>query len=164
MTEQQTTLLSKIIPYLNLIEKIFLTGLATGLAFTFFTFDNNKAIIKFSFVGLAISYLLMAFKYIEIPRQEGEKFGFKELLAWIIIPKIIWISCAISLLGFFIYILQLGHDGHKRAFMIAGSNIAFGLIVIIYSLFTGTKHLKYLVPTLIRAIPIAIVDFYLLFN
>jgi hypothetical protein len=69
----------KITTYLGLIEKIFLTGLVIGLVVTYFNTDN-KTIIQVSFIGLAITYCLTAFKIIDIPRQEHELFGFKELL------------------------------------------------------------------------------------
>jgi hypothetical protein len=146
-----------------LTEKIFLAGLAIGLILTYFKTDS-KSIIQVSLLGLAITYFLAAFKIIDIPRHEDEKFEFKDLLAWTIVPKVIWISCGVSLFGLFIYSLQLGHDGHKQAFMVGGLSIAIGLIVIGYAFVTGTKHLKYVIPTVIRAVPLLIADFYLLYN
>jgi hypothetical protein len=163
MTEQRTTLLSKITPFLGLAEKIFLAGLAIGLILTYLNIDS-KAIVQVSILGLAITYFLNAFKIIDIPRQEEDKFEFKDFLAWSIIPKVIWMSCGVSLFGLFVYTLQLGHDGHKRAFMLGGFSIALGLIFIGYAFVTGTKHLKYVMPTVIRAVPLLLADLYLLYN
>ncbi|PZR38955.1 MAG: hypothetical protein DI538_08275 [Azospira oryzae] len=163
MTEQRTPMILKITPYVGLFEKIFLTGLTIGLALTYFNAES-KTIIQISVLGLAITYFLTAFKTIDIPRKEDEIFGFKDLFASTIAPKVIWISCGVSLFGLFIYTLQLGHDGHKQAFMVGGSSIAMGLIIIGYSAITGTKHLSYILPTIIRASPLLIVDFYLLYN
>jgi hypothetical protein len=162
MTEQQTPLILKITPYLGILEKIFLTGLAIGLIL--FYFNAGKSIIQVSLIGLAITYFLTAFKIIDIPRQEGEISGFKDLLACIITPKVIWISCGVSLYGLFISMLQLGHDGHKRAFMVGGLSIAIGLIILGYAFATGTKNLKYVMPSVIRAVPLLIADFYLLYK
>jgi len=153
----------KITPYLGILEKVFLAGLAIGLLLFYFNADN-KSIIQVSLLGLAITYFLTAFKIIDIPRQEDEVFEFKDLLACTIAPKVIWISCGVSLFGLFIYTLQLGHEGHKRAFMVGGSSIAIGLIIIGYAFITGTKNLKYILPTIIRAVPLLITDFYLLYS
>jgi hypothetical protein len=163
MTEQRTPLILKIIPYLGLLEKIFLAGLAIGIALTYFNYDN-KVVLQISLLGLAITYFLTAFKIIDFPRQEDEVFEFKDLLTYTITPKVIWISCGLSLFGLFIYTLQLGHDGHKRAFMTGGLSIAIGLLIIGYAFITGSKYLKYILPTVLRAIPIIIADFYLLYN
>jgi hypothetical protein len=153
----------KITPYLGLIEKIFLTGLVIGLVLTYVNTDN-KTIIQVSLIGLAITYFLTAFKFIDIPRSENEVFEFKDLLACMIAPKVIWISCGVSLFGLFIYTLQLGHNGHKRALMIGGLSIAIGLIIIGYASVTGVKNLRYVMPTVIRAVPLLIADIYLLYN
>ena len=163
MTEQRTPLILKIVPYLGLIEKIFLTGLVVGLVLTYFKTDN-KTIIQVSLLALSITYFLTAFKIIDIPRQEDEVFEFKDLLTYTIIPKVIWIGSGLSLLGLFIYTLQLGHEGHKRAFMTGGLSIAIGLTIIVYTAMTGTRHLKYILPTVVRAIPLLFTDFYLLYN
>ena len=163
MTEQRTPLILKITPYVGLLEKIFLTGLVIGLVLTYFKPDN-KTIMQVSLLGLSSTYFLTAFRIIDIPRQDGEVLEFKDLLTYTIVPKVIWISCGLSLLGLFIYTLQLGHEGHKRAFMTGGLSIAIGLIIIGYAAITGTKHLKYILPTVIRAVPLLIADFYLLYN
>ncbi len=163
MTEQRTTLISKITPYLSLTEKIFLAGLAVGLILIYFNVDS-KAIIQVSLLGLAITYFLTAFKIIEIPRQEDEKFEFKDFLAWSIVPKVIWMFCGVSLFGLFAYSLQLGNDGYKQAFRIGVLGIPIGLAILVYAHFSGTKHLKYVMPTVFRAVPLLIADFYLLNN
>jgi hypothetical protein len=159
----QTTALSKVAPYFSLLEKIFLAGLVVGLVLIFLN-PANGAVIKVSLVGLAITYFLTAFKPIDIPVQADERFEFKDLLTLTILPKVMWISCAISLFGILIYTLQLPHDGHKRLLMTGGSTIVVGLIILDYAALTETKHLKYILPIALRAAPLVVMDFYLLYK
>lgn len=162
MTDRPTPLILRITPHLDLVEKILLTGLLIG--FVLMYFDMDKTIIKASLLCLSITYFLSAFKFIDIPRTKDEKFEFVDLLALTITPKVLWISTAISMFGLFIYTLQLGHEGHKKAFMNGGLGIAVGLAILGYAALTGVKHLKYVTPPILRAIPLLLTDFYLLFN
>jgi hypothetical protein len=155
--------MTKVVSHVDLAEKVFITSLVVGLILTYLNLDN-KLIIKVSLVALAITYFLTSFKIIEIPKKEDEQFEFKEMLSWIIVPKVLWISCAVSLFGLFVYTLQLGHDGYKRAFMVGGMTIITGLLFLGYALITGTKYLKYILPTVLRAILLLTVDFYLLYK
>lgn len=148
---------------LGLLEKIFLAGLTTGLVLTYFN-ASSQIIVQVSIVGLGITYFLTAFRFIDIPRNEEDLLEFRDVLAWTIAPKVIWISCGVSLFGLFIFSLQLGHDGHKRALMIGSLGAVIGLIVIGYAYATGTKHLKHILPTVFRAVPLLIIDLYFLYR
>jgi len=153
----------KIIPQLGLFELVLLAGLITGVIAKLFLSIDSILIIQWTLIGLAITFFLSSFKPIDIPFKEGEILGQKELLALIISPKVLWISCAISMFGVFAFTKQLGHDGHKRALMVGGSSILIVLFILIISLLTGTKHLKFIAPILYRSIPILLVDLYLFY-
>ncbi len=162
MPEQPAPLFLRVLPYLDLAEKIFLTGILVGLLLSYLSTD--KTVLKFSLVLLSVAYFLSSFKVIEMPRKEDEQFGMTEMLAWLIVPKVLWISCAVSLMGIFVFTLQLDHDGHKRALMIGGASIVVGLVILAYAQLTGTKYLKYILPSVMRAIPLLLVDFYVLYT
>ena len=160
MTESRTPLILRVIPHLPKAEKVFLTGLAIGIILLYSN-GSGKILVQVSLGALAIIFFLSAFTLLDVPRTKDEPFEFKELLTWIIIPKILWIGSAFSLLGLLVYSLQLGHGGYMRALMPGGSSIAIGLLVILYSWLTGTKHLSVLVPTLLRVVPVMLVALYI---
>ncbi|MBN8652598.1 MAG: hypothetical protein J0L67_14295 [Cytophagales bacterium] len=154
-------MINKIIKYLPWAERVFLIFLVAGAILIYF--EVNTQLLQLSVLALAIIFFLSAFKIIDIPRKEDEQFGFLDLLAFTIAPKVLWIGSAVSLFGFFIYLLQLGHSGHERGLMSGALGIISGLLIIGVAFISGTKHLKFIVPILLRAIPVAIVDLYLLF-
>ncbi len=162
MPEQRAPLFLRVLPYLDLAEKIFLTGILVGLLLSYLSMD--KTVLKFSLISLSVTYFLSSFKVIEIPRKEDEQFGMTEMLAWLIVPKVLWIGYAVSLMGIYLFTLELDHDGHTRALLIGGVTIVIGLVVLGYAQLTGTKYLKYILPVVMRAIPLLLVDFYLLFT
>ena len=162
MRERKESLIFKLVPHLPKAEKVFLLGLAVGLIL-FFT-SGDKIIVRISIGALAVIFFLSSFKPLDVPETGDKRFGFKELLTWIMIPKILWIGSAFSILGILVYTLQLGHDGHMRALMPGGSTIAIGLLVILYSWATGTKHLSVLLPTIIRVVPVMLIALYIVWT
>ena len=167
MTQEERPLIArillKIIPQLGLIELILLAGLMTGVIAKYALGIDSIIIIQLTLIGLAVTFFLSSLKPIDIPFKEDEILGQKELLALIISPKVLWISCAISMFGVYIFTQQLGHDGYKRAAMIGGSSIFIALVILTVGLVTGTKHLKFMVPILYRAIPTLMLDVYLFY-
>jgi hypothetical protein len=167
MTKEQTALayriILKIIPQLGLLELVLLAGLITGVIAKFVLNIDSIIIIQWTLIGLAITFFLSSFKPNDIPFKEDDILGQKELLALIISPKVLWISCAISMFGVFVFTQQLEHDGCKRAVRIGGSSIFIVLVILIIAFVTGTKHLKFIVPILYRAIPTLLLDIYLFY-
>ena len=161
MNKRPTPLILRIIPYLPAAEKVLLIGFTIGLVLIF-TNTSGKGVAQIALGGLAIVYFLSSFRNLDVPRTEEQPFEFKDLLTWIIIPRIFWIGSAFSLLGILFYSFQLGHEGYMRALMPGGSVILIGLAVIFYAYVTGTKNLAILLPTLLRAIPIMLIAFYVI--
>jgi len=81
-----------------------------------------------------------------------------------IVPKVLWISSAISALGIAFYLFDFGNDGYKRLLMIGGLTIGIGTLLLVVFLASGVKHIKTVTPILLRAVPLCLVDFYILFK
>jgi hypothetical protein len=158
MTSTPTPFIVRITNYLPLIEKILLTALAIGVILIVIKADTT--VTKVSLIGLAVTFFLSAYRPIDIPRQENELLGFKELLALMIIPKTMWISCAVSAMGISFYFSQFGNDGYKQMLLIGASTIGMGTIILAFLLMSGVKNLNLVTPILVRAIPLLLVDIY----
>ena len=163
MSKQLISVISKITPYLDLSERAFLIGIALGLI-PFTSNGDSKILLQVSLLGLAITYFLSSFRMTETPPSEVAMGSMKSLLVWTIAPKNLWMFCSISLFGLFVYTLQLGNDSDKRLFIIGGGGIAFCLAILAYGFLSGTKHLKVIMPLALKAIPLLLLDFWLLYN
>ena len=162
MTTQKTPFISAVAPYLKRIERVLLAALSIGSVLTFWRVEAMTT-IQVSLLGLAIVYFTTAFTILEIPKPIDEIYGFKELLALVIVPKVLWMCSAVSLFGGNVYTLHMEHNGFNGGLRTGGLGIFICLIILIYAFLTGTKHLNHLLPHLARAMPIFLFDFYLVF-
>lgn len=164
MTQNQTPtpLIGTITKHLPLVEKILLTALVIGTILRVMHIDSS--VTKVSLLGLGVTFFLLAYRPNEIPREENEQLGFPDLLALTIVPKILWISSAISALGIAFYLFAFGNNGFKQLLMIGGMTIGGSTVVLLFSFAKGVKHLGTVTPILLRAIPLLLVDFYILFR
>ena len=158
--ETPTSFTTKITSYLPTAEKIFLVGLAIGLLLHYFGTDS--IVMAVSLVGLAVTFFLSAYRPIEIIPEENEVLGFKELLGHGIVPKVLWISCAVSTMG--IFLSNINNQGSQKMFFIGGTTIAIGTVIIVGLLVNGAKHINAVVPVLLRAIPLFVLDVYMLYR
>lgn len=164
MAQKETPLLVKIASQLQWIEGLFLTSLALGIVLTLMNIAA-AIVMEVSLAGLAIVFFLYMYKPLEVQRDEGEKkWGFQELLVYIIVPKVIWISSSFSTLGILFYLFHFGNNGYQRLLMTGGSAIFIALLVLGYSSIAGTKHVKSAIPLLFRAIPLLVIDYLLFFK
>ena len=160
MTSNSNSVILKITEYLPVVEEVLLTILAIGVILILTKIDS--LIAKISLIGLAVTFFLSAYQPLEIPKEENEKLGFLELLAFAFVPKALWISCAISLMGILFFLSQ--NEGYKQMLMIGVSTISIS--VILYSLFLllRVKNLSNLNRILLRAIPLLLINLYLIFK
>ncbi|MFN7610996.1 MAG: hypothetical protein ACK5QX_08690, partial [bacterium] len=121
-------------------------------------------ILQVSVLGLALTYFVSAFKIIDIPYKEDDIMDFKDLLALSITPKVLWISCAVSLFGFFVMTQELGNDGYLQGFRVGMLCILISVVIHVYATFGGTKYLEYVRHIFYRAVPILVLDLYVLFG
>jgi hypothetical protein len=148
--------------HLPLLEKILLTLLVIGAILTALNMDMT--LTKISLIGLAIIFFLMAYHPIDIPRQENEQLGFSELLALSIVPKVMWIGSAVSSLAIAFYLIPLENKGYKQMLLIGGSSIGICVVLMLVFLGMGVKHLRIIIPVLLRAVPLFAVDLYILLS
>ncbi|MEO9871435.1 hypothetical protein [Ekhidna sp.] len=96
--------------------------------------------------GLAIVFFLNIKRQIEVEPAEDEEPGFNELLAWTIMPRLLWIATTISTAAILFYTLQLGNDGYLKLLYVGGFVIIISTLVLIVLRVIGTKHLNALFP------------------
>ena len=162
MTTTPTPFIVRITKNLRWAERAFLIALVIGTILVFFKIDSS--VLKVSLVGLAITFFLYAYKPLDIVRNENEQLGFSDLLALTILPKVMWISSAVSTMGLLLYLLDLGNDGYKRMLMIGGLTIGISIVLLTIFSVSGVKNIKGIMPVLFRAIPLLLVDCYILFK
>ncbi len=162
MTPEQTPtpFIVTITKHLPIVEKVLLTTLAIGAILTVMKIDST--VTRVSLLGLGVTFFLLAYRPTDIPRQEGEQFGFSGLLGLMIVPKVLWISSAISALGIAFYLFDFGNDGYKNMLMIGGLTIGSGTLLLVVFFVSGVKHIKTVTPILLRAVPLCFVDVYIL--
>jgi len=150
-------LIIRITKHLPLVEKFLLTGLAVGAILTLLKMDTTVS--RITLLGLGVTFFLFAYRPPDIPIQENEKFGFPELLGLMIVPKVLWISCAVSAVGIAFFLVK--SEGYKQMLFIGGSSIGIGSFLLVILLLNGVKHIKTVTPVLLRAVPLLLADVYL---
>ena len=148
--------------YLPLVEKVLLLALTIGIILTVMKIDST--VTRVSLLGLATTFFLLAYRPTDIPRQEGEQFGFSQLLGLMIVPKVLWISSSISAVGIAFFIFDFGNDGYKNMLLIGGLSAVIGTFLFVILFASGVKNIKIVTPILLRALPLCLVDFYILFK
>lgn len=149
--------------YAPLFEKIFLVGLLIGAVFALLhvePFDVTVTVVSLS--GLAIAWFLPAYKPGEMPPVAQDKTGTNELLLYIIVPKVLWISSAFSVAGFALFVIDSVSQSYRQLLFIGAVSIATATTLAI-ALSIGPKHsIRPLTPPLLRAIPLLAADLFFL--
>lgn len=154
------SMLQGITQYLPRLERMLLMLLVLGIVVTFLT-KAGSLIINIAIAGLALVFFLYAYKPLEVNAGNNEKAGVSELLGWSVVPKVLWISCAVSAVGILFFLIKTMNDGYLNMVMIGGFSILGGILVLGVLAISGTKHLEVTTPILLRAIPLMIMDFYI---
>jgi len=162
MTNLQTTLNVKIVRNLHWVEKIaiallFLCGLLAALGKE----AEAQGLLMVSLGTLSTVFFL----YANAPPQGIDKteqpMGFKELLTLLIIPKVLWISLAISTIGILFYFLNL--KGYNEMLLIGGTSLLFALVLLAVLFLNGAKYLDAIRPVLMRAVTVLVIDIYIFY-
>lgn len=140
-------------------EKGFMAVLAGGIILAVLKIDLT--ILKIGLVGLAVIFFASAFR-LPAPSsdQENGQYGFSDLLASSILPKVLWISSAISTIAIALYFIKPENQGYRQMLFIGTTTAATALVILTFFLISGAKHLKAVVPILYRAIPVLIAGLY----
>lgn len=149
---------AQILNYLPLAEKVFLAGLGAGFVLMYLALDSNVTYLSLSV--LSAVYFLQAYKPPKSQSEEEKPSGFVGLLVFSILPKVMWISASISLIGIMFHLLAL--TGAMEMIRLGATTIGTGLFILTILFFNGAKGTKANVPILFRVVPILIVDLYLL--
>ena len=161
-TQTSTPVIARITNHLPLAEKILLTALAVGVILTAMGIDST--VTRVSLFGLGVVFFLSAYRVIDIPEAENQPYGFSALLGLTVVPKVLWISSAISAVGISMWLSDPGHEGFKRMLMIGGLSIGICTVLLLLFLLNGVKHIRLVTPVLLRAIPLFVADMYLMFG
>jgi drug/metabolite transporter (DMT)-like permease len=113
---------------------------------------------------LAGVYFLNAFIPPDFERDENEKFGMKELVLMTILPKILWISSAVCMAGFFVLSQNQEHDAHLNLWFIGGFALFGSLVILSFAIVTGNKHTRVLTAVAFRAVPLLVLVTYFYLN
>jgi len=139
--------------YIPLLEKIALAMLAIGIGLTLLGLDIS--LLKFSIFVTAILFFISAYVPIDIPRvDDGEVGGLRELLTYLVAPKVAFIGSAVILFGIGLYLANPSNEiGFKKMLLIGMTTTGVASLIILAGFVTGAKYTKYVMPVLYRAIP-----------
>jgi hypothetical protein len=143
--------------YLEQAELILLAILGASLVARYLQMNGHLTGLQISLSGLAGVYFLMAYRP-PPPLPEGEKKGFAQLFSLTILPKALWIGCAVGAIGILFYLLQL--EGARQMLLIHAAS--GGLGIGIFFAFRQTSDSQTLTPVLYRAVPLLLISVYLL--
>ena len=143
--------------YLEQAELILLVILTASLLGRYLQMDGHMTGLQISLSGLAGVYFLMAYRP-PSPLPGGQKKGFAQLFSETILPKVLWIGCAVGAVGIMFHLLQL--EGARQMLMIhtASGGVGIGMFLA----FRQTGDTQTLTPVLYRAIPLLLISVYLL--
>lgn len=160
MAPAQTPFIERIAKYLPWMERVFLAAISLGAILVLLNFDA-ATLINLSLSGLAAVFFLNAFRPPEFETSDEGPADFSALLALSIVPKVLWISASISIIGILSYLLHLRPEGYKQLALIGGSSLFLGIFIVGICSVTGVKHLERLFPVVTRAVPLLLMDMYL---
>jgi len=154
---EQTDFSTKLYQLLDQIESFLLLALLAGVAFYYFGISLGAEVVTLALAGLGAVFFLMAYrppKKTESPTTE--KLGFMTLLVHTIIPKILWIGCAVGAIGLLLRHLQTGNNGYQQLLIIQSTVTLFTLIALGIAATQGVTGFRNLLPIYFRALPIAL--------
>jgi hypothetical protein len=92
--------------------------------------------------------------------EKSEKpFGFKDMLAFVILPKIMWISSSVCIIG--ILFSYLGLTGATQMLIVGAGSLAIAAFILFIFSLSG-MNLRSLQPTFLRVAPVFVIALYVL--
>lgn len=161
-SSKKPSFIERITKDLHLVERALFVALVIG--FVIAMLKVTFSVMNVSLLGLSIVYFLFAFKPPAIQSNEGEVLGFASLLGSTILPKVMWISCSVSVMGLLFYQFSMRNDAYKQMLLVGGATIAVCLVLTITLLAQGSVKKETIVPALLRAVPLCFIDAYTLFG
>jgi hypothetical protein len=145
---------------LRRVEQVALLLLFAGALFNILQFPGASMLLQISLTALASTFLLQAFNPSYIKTVTSEQVDFLTLMGSSILPKVMWISCAVGTVGILFALLHLPGASHQL--MVSCFTIIIALVWFAILRITRPNLTSDLSPVLYRALPIAIASIYLL--
>jgi len=147
--------------YTNLerLERIVLSLLIILVGARSFGFLLSFAPMKFGFLALSAVYFLMAFRP-PPPIPEGTKVDFVGLLLAGIVPKVLWISSSVGVVGLTFYFGEMA--GAQQLILIQTSTALIGLVIWGIGSVLKTPTIERVSAPMTRAVPIMLLGVYIL--
>jgi hypothetical protein len=161
MTPQPNPAVVKFMNMLPAIEKLLLGTLVIGIVLHLL--HMGSLVITVSLFGLAGTFFLMAYRPLDMPKTDDEKFGMSDLVALMILPKMLWIGSAVSAIAIAFSLFDPAFQGNKQLLLIAALTLGGAATLFVIFMVAGVKHLNVVMPILVRAIPCLLIDFYVLY-
>ena len=159
MQSEQKSLTLLIAKFLPFIEQFALLVLVISGVMILLKRPAEQ-LLMLSLSTLSTVFFLRAQTPPETPPSGDTPMGFKELLAFSILPKVLWISASISTIGFLFHLLGL--SGSRKMLLIGATSLSLALFVFAVLFLTGVRHLRVLQPVLFRVLPVLSVVLYIL--
>ena len=162
--EPQPSIVNNLMRKLPIIEMILLAILGCGLLAHYLEVSQAGSLVTLALGGLAGIFFLSAY----IPPEKKQtaqtdvKSGLADLLFATILPKILWLSCAICALGLLFFQMDTDNDGYKMMLMIHSVITPGAVILVGLGSVRGVQGASLLFPVLIRAVSLFIVAAYLI--
>lgn len=160
MASLKIPIIVKISRHLAVIEMFFVVALGVGAVLMVAKIDSN--VVMISLGGLTFTFFLYAYRPSMVRWAEDENPGIKELLAFTILPKVMWISTSVLTLGILLYLIPTGNNGYKQLIQIGAQTIGMSVLLMLFFLRQGVKHLNTLVPILFRTGPVLLIAIYII--
>jgi hypothetical protein len=128
---------------------------------------NSPILLTLSMGTLAVLYFLFANTQIDIPLEEEIKkreenvnqSAFKELFGWSILPRVLWISSSVSLVGILFYLNN--YIGYLNLVSLGGFTLVVGCFLMFF--LRSMPHMDKIFPILRRAVPLALISIYIMY-
>lgn len=153
-TQQTPETQNRILRLLPRAEWIFAPAAIAGAIIAATGGDSSLAVVGLS--GLGAIYFLCAYRASSDPASNPaseQPIGYGPLLALNILPKVLWISCAVCLIAILFYLLNF--KGAPNVALIGSTTIASGTVLTLVLLITAPSYVRYILPVLLRAIILA---------
>jgi hypothetical protein len=145
MENSKPSFLEQLAGKLTFVEWMLWASVIMGALF------QDQALVFFA-VGLNLLALVMfirAFLPLPLePFEEGEQMGFIHLFGYSILPKVVYIGSAVSLMG--VLFLSLGLEGAPNMIFIGGITVGQGVLFFLILFLNGIKQREKLFPVFLR--------------
>ena len=137
--------------YLRQAENVILTAVLLDALLILLRYEY-KPLTYGLVAGLALVYFLHAFLPPKLAPTENQPVGFNELLAWTILPKVMYIGIAIVTLGILLFYANVQNKGYEKLLTVGCGSLSVSLFLLAILAFNGVKQLHFLRAVVFKAL------------